>query len=136
MKALAKRNAKLAKRPTDKDMEQLEAIEYGLQVRAAEIVGDSLLAPEVPPDISAMPDEWIARFGDSERARRAFIVAKAAWENSKEAPLFVKQAHNFLVGLMKVRAREKQDKEAPPLNLTMVNMNFQLPEFPSKKVIR
>lgn len=133
MKALAKRNAKLAKRPTDKDMEQLEAIEYGLQVRAAEIVGDSLLAPEVPPDISAMPEEWIARFGDSERARRAFIVAKAAWENSKEAPLFVKNAHSFLVGLMKVRAREKQP-DAPQLNMTMVNMNFQLPEFPSRKV--
>jgi hypothetical protein len=115
----------------EQDFEKIRAIDLGLHLRAAEIVGDAMLATEIERGDETYPKEWLKTM-DPERADRAFRTASAAWESQKEAPIFLKLAKDFLAGSMKVRSNENQGPKV--LNATIVQVTAPLPVFPERIV--
>lgn len=130
---MAKKASQLAEimRSEERDLERIRDIELALHERAAEIVGDAMLAPEVARDAEEPPPHWYNTM-TRERAARALAVAKAAWESGKEAPVFLKLAPAFLVGSMKARAQEHQGPRV--LNATIVTTTAPLPIFPERVI--
>jgi hypothetical protein len=115
----------------EQELERIHDIELALHQRAAEIVGDAMLAPEIDRNQINFPEHWLNSM-PRERAERAFATAKAAWESQKEAPVFLKLAPAFLVGSMKVRAHENSGPKV--LNATVVQVTAPLPQFPERIV--
>lgn len=119
----------------EQDFERIRALELALHERAASILGYAMMAPDLTENDlrqSVPTGEWLAKFEDSEEGKRAFRIAKAAWESAKDAPVFLKLAPAFLAGSMKARANE--DRAPRTLNATIIQTTAPLPVFPERIV--
>lgn len=132
---MSEKKPKLAEivRSEEQELEEIRAIEFSLHQRAAEIVGDAMLATEIKKGQTEFPEHWLNRMS-RERAERAFAAASAAWESQKDAPAFLKLAPAFLAASMKVRAHENAGPKV--LNATIVTTTAPLPTFPERIVKR
>src|SRR5512138_1838110 len=126
--------AALAKPPSREDL--IRDVETELHAEAVEVMrGVARFADFSDEELGADgPPPWLVaqHNGDHRAAARSFRIAKASASNSKDAPIGLKLCKDIMVGMAKVRAKEKAP--AKTLNLVVVQMTGQLPKFDSIEV--
>jgi hypothetical protein len=114
--------------------DKIREVEEELHQEAAATMRDTLRFADLTPedlanqDPSFVPEWMVAQAGgDRALAGRRFRIAKYALMSSKEAPVGLKLSKDLMVGMAKVRAKEK----TPPkiLNMVVVHMTGNLPKF-------
>lgn len=116
----------------------IKSIEDELLLEVSTIVRDAMCFRDIEPNAEFAPAEWyqsmVDKIGDGpakDEAAKRFRMAKAAWMNSKEAPVGLKLAQNTMIGIIKARATE--DQAPRPLNVAV--QIVQAPaQLPSKTV--
>lgn len=111
--------------------ERIRDIEEEIHEESAAVVQDALRFSELSPEAQEPPHEWVKELGQ-ERAWKRFNTARYALMNAKEAPIGLRIAKDTLMGLSKVRAKEKIGPKT--LNMVVVQMSGTLPKFDEVEV--
>lgn len=131
-----KTRAKLAKRKERMELElskqkQIAAIEDAMFEKSLGILADTFGAAEIDPTLEDPPQSWIDEFGAAEAVRK-YRVARAAWSNKKEAPVFIELSQRFASGV--VKSRQDNGQNRVPLNINIVNIVSTVPQFPEQEI--
>lgn len=100
----------------EKQLEGLRKREDRILDTSMATVADINAARDIDPGQDELPQEWIAELGLAGAAKR-LRVAKAAWMNKKEAPVFLEHARATALGIIKARAQQ-------PMNVQSLNVAF------------
>lgn len=113
--------------------DRLRAIEDGVFEQQASIVRDVGHFADIDPENPAIPEKWIEELGP-EGAERRFRLAKAGWENGKNAPIGITMAAKTVTGIAKARANSQS---APAeVNIAVQFLMAPMANYPTKKVER
>ena len=123
-----RKNAELEKRRAD-EFAQLEEQLFQSALRG---LNDAMNWHDIDPNEKLPPNDWVEKFGSPERANAVFRVAKAMWDNAKEAPIGLKIDSQVVTGIMKARATEKAGPRQ--LNVSIVKVTQPAIVFPEKEV--
>jgi len=107
---------------------RFRAMEDAINERFLTMLEDASYARDVDPRMPELvpPEEW--KTLDPDERMKRLRIAMAAWENKKNAPVFLDLAARVVTGMAKARAAEKQ-VERPQLNVVAVIANVQMPRF-------
>lgn len=110
---------------------RLRDIEEEVHEEAATVVHDAMAFCKIGPEDKEPPYEWVKALG-MERAWERFKTAQYALLTAKEAPIGLRIAKDIMLGLARVRAREKVGPKT--LNMVVVQMSGTLPKFEEVEV--
>ncbi len=100
-------------------LEPFRELENELMKQGTEILADSLAWPEIGPDTTEPPAEWVTALG-RKRAEQKLRVALASWMPTKEAPVGLKMAQATVLGIARLRAGDRETNQK--LNVQIVQV--------------
>lgn len=119
------------KRRQEMSLETFQKLEQELFEASMNTALATATFAELDPGAEGPPEEWIRKFGE-ELATIRYRIAKAAWMCQSEAPVGLKFANATAIGILRVRAADKQPSQT--LNYTVVELAVAPPQFPEKEV--
>lgn len=113
----------------DVHAERLKSIEDDLLEESLRIVRDTMKFRDIDADGAEIPAEW-ADLPPEEQVKR-LRIAKAAWQNAKNAPVGLTIARQTVTGILKARSTEQQQPRQ--LNIA-VQFNMPATVYPRKRL--